>query len=148
MDRISNNEGAVISAVLSSLSYEVEDIARLYLFTVLCVDNAIQNRIMSYDSYVAMIHKESYVDSTLNRKFREFQPIFLNATTMLYITELISDLSKDKLGITEKGRKMIVDMLYEKLDISIRIDNAIKKVVSLTKEKDTKTLYNDLNIQL
>lgn len=148
MDRISNNEGTVLSSVLSSLVCKVEDIARLYLFTVLSVDNAIQCRIMSYDSYETMICGESHSENALNRKFREFQPIFLNATTMLHITEMICDLPNDKLRITDKGHKMLSDMLYDEIDISLKIDNVIKKIVSLTSEKDTKTLYNDLNIQL
>lgn len=148
MDRISNNEGVVISAVLSSLSLEVEDIARLYLFTVLSVDSAIRSRIMSYDSYAAMTSRESRIDNALNRKFREFQPIFLNATTMLHITEMVNDLPESKLSITDNGYRMINDMLDNKVDISILIDNAVKKIVSLTNEIDTKNLYNDLNIQL
>ena len=103
---------------------------------------------MSYDSYETMIGRESQTECALNRKFREFQPIFLNATTMLYITEMIYDLSNDKLCITDKGYKMLADMLDDEIDILLKIDNAIKKIVFLTDEKDTKTLYNDLNIQL
>ena len=82
MDRIINNESVAICAILSALVLDVDDIARLNLFVVMTTDRAIRNRLVNYANYEEMVGKESSYYQALNRKFVEFQPVFLNACSL------------------------------------------------------------------
>jgi hypothetical protein len=77
MDRIINNESIAICAILNALDHDVDEIARLNLFVVMTTDRAIRNRLVNYTNYEEMVGKESSYYQALNRKFVEFQQVFL-----------------------------------------------------------------------
>ena len=148
MDRISNNEGIIICSVLPSLACGVNNIARLYIYTVLSVDNAIRHRIQSYNTYESMVDRESRFEQALNRKFNEFQPVFLNAMTMLLMTGLVENLEGTDVSITKKGEIMAKDLCCMKSFASKEIKEAVEYIHIIANKKDTQVLYNDLKLVL
>lgn len=148
MDRISNNESVIICAALNSLVHDVNDIARLYLYVVLSVDSAIRHRMQSYNTYESLVYRESGFEQALNRKFQEFQPIFLNAMTMLMMTGLTESSQDSQINITSKGVTMATDICNIKSSTSKGILEAINRIHSLTNSRETKELYKDLKIIL
>ena len=106
MDRIINNESVAICAILSALVLDVDDIARLNLFVVMTTDRAIRNRLVNYANYEEMVGKESSYYQALNRKFVEFQPVFLNATTMLLMGGKVEKTAEAKYSLTNEGNQM------------------------------------------
>ena len=59
MDRLINNESIVICAVVSGLIMDINEISKLYLFTVLTGDRVIRKRLLSYRTYEDVVAKES-----------------------------------------------------------------------------------------
>ena len=107
MDRIINNESVAICAILSALVLDVDDIARLNLFVVMTTDRAIRNRLVNYANYEEMVGKESSYYQALNRKFVEFQPVFLNATTMLLMGGKVEKTAEAKYSLTNEGQLVV-----------------------------------------
>ena len=85
MDRLINNESVVVCSVLDAINLDVNELPKLYVFAVLTADNAIRGRLRGYSQYDELCRKESSYYRALNRKFLEFQPVFLNAMTMLLL---------------------------------------------------------------
>lgn len=148
MDRIANNESVTICAVLHSLVHDVDDIARLYLYVVLSVDSAIRRRLQMYNNYESLTNGEARFEQALNRKFQEFQPIFLNAMTMLMMTGLIESLQDNKINITSKGIIMVTDLNNTISHTLKDISEAVNRIHLLTNFKETNKLYKDFKIIL
>lgn len=148
MDRISHNEGLVICSVLHSLVRNIMDIARLDLIVVLSVDGAIRKRVHHYNVYREFINSESRFERALNRKFQEFQPIIINAMTMMQMTGIIESKEGTMIDLTLKGEQ-IAENTH---DISGLVAEEVKQaVIHLNKLIDginTVTLYKDLKIVL
>ena len=148
MDRIINNESVVICSVLEALNLNVHNIAELYLFVVLSADKAIRDRVEGYGKYEDFVQKESAYYQALNRKFVEFQTIFLNAMTMLLLGGKIEKKSKSEYNLTREGFSMLVDLHFEKNGVVNKVRSAVTGLDSLVGSKDVNTLYKDLKIVL
>ena len=153
MDRIINNESVVICSVLDALNMDVNETSKLYLFAVMTTDRAIRGRIKSYTNYEVFAKMESAYYQALNRKFVEFQPIFLNAMTML----LLGGASKSEDGqkadenhyaLTPEGLMMVMDGLDNEGGVMADVRDAVTHLDELAAAKDVKTLYKDLKIVL
>lgn len=148
MDRIINNESVAICAILSALDLDVDDIARLNLFVVMATDRAVRNRLVNYTTYEEMIGKESSYYQALNRKFVEFQPVFLNAFTMLMMGRKVKKLNDVKYVLTEEGKKMAEDLRMEQDGAMGNVRKAAAQLAAMIGQKDTVTWYKDLKIVL
>ena len=149
MDRIINNEAIVICSVLDALILDVNNVSELYLYVVLTADRAIRNRLDDYSKYEDFVQKESAYYQALNRKFVEFQPVFLNAMTMLLLSGKIE--KKDNLGgynLTKEGLDMFFDFQNQDTGVMEEVQNAVIHLNSLLGQNDVKTLYKDLKIML
>ncbi len=148
MDRIINNESVAICAILNALALDVADLARLNLFVVMTTDRAIRNRLVSYTSYDEMVAKESSYYQALNRKFVEFQPVFLNATTMLMMAGKIEKSLDGKYCLSEEGVRMALELHENKENVIESVRNAAIQLNSVMRQKETATWYKDLKIAL
>ena len=148
MDRISYNEGLAICSVLYTLVHNIMDMARLDLIVVLSVDSAIRKRVRRYKSYQEFINGESKFEQALNRKFQEFQPIIINAMTMMQMTGIIENEEGTKVGMTLKGKR-IADNARDISGLVVEeLKQAAIKLNKLISGIDTVTLYKDLKILL
>lgn len=148
MDRIINNESVAICAILNALVLDVDDIARLNLFTVMTTDRAIRNRLVGYSSYAEMVSRESSYYQALNRKFVEFQPVFLNAATMLLMGGKIEKLQDGKYCLTEEGVGMALELQENQEGVIESVRKAAIQLDTMIRQKDTATWYKDLKIVL
>ena len=148
MDRIINNESVVICSLLEALNLNVHNIAELYLYVVLSADKAIRDRVEGYGKYEDFVQKESAYYQALNRKFVEFQPIFLNAMTMLLLGGKIEKGAKSEYNLTTEGLSMLVDLHFKDNGVVNKVRNAVTGLDSLFDSKDVNTLYKDLKIVL
>lgn len=148
MDRIINNESVAICAILNALELNVEEIARLNLFTVMITDSAIRRRVTGYSDYSQLIKKESSFYQAINRKFVELQPIFLNALTMLLMGGMVEKISEDKYSFTGEGLHMALDLKNVQDEVTQEILKAAIQLNALVSGKDTASLYKDLKIVL
>ena len=148
MDRIINNESVAICAILSALVLDVEDIARLNLFVVMTTDRAIRNRLVNYTNYEEMIGKESSYYQALNRKFVEFQPVFLNATTMLMMGGKIEKTAEGKYSLTNEGNQMAWELQNYQEGVMENVRQSAIQLAAMIGQKDTVTWYKDSKIVL
>lgn len=148
MDRIINNESVVICSVLDALNLDVNNIAELYLYVVLSADKAIRDRLDSYNRYAEFVQKESAYYQALNRKFVEFQPIFLNAMTMLLLGGMIEKKSEWEYNLTKEGLSMLMDSHFHNDGVVANVRDAVIQLDSLFGSKDVNSLYKDLKIVL
>ena len=148
MDRIINNESVAICAILSALVLDVDDIARLNLFVVMTTDRAIRNRLVNYANYEEMVGKESSYYQALNRKFVEFQPVFLNATTMLMMGGKIEKTPEGKYCLTNEGSQMAWELQNYQEGVIENVRQAAIQLAAMIGQKDTVTWYKDLKIVL
>ena len=148
MDRIINNEGVAICAILSALVLDVDDIARLNLFVVMTTDRAIRNRLVNYANYEEMVGKESSYYQALNRKFVEFQPVFLNATTMLLMGGKVEKTAEAKYSLTNEGNQMAWELQNYQEGVMENVRQAAIQLAAMIGQKDTVTWYKDLKIVL
>ena len=148
MDRIINNESVVICAILSALVLDVDDIARLNLFVVMTTDRAIRNRLVNYANYEEMVGKESSYYQALNRKFVEFQPVFLNATTMLLMGGKVEKTAEAKYSLTNEGNQMAWELQNYQEGVMENVRQAAIQLAAMIGQKDTVTWYKDLKIVL
>ena len=148
MDRIINNESVAICAILSALVLDVDDIARLNLFVVMTTDRAIRNRLVNYTNYEEMVGKASSYYQALNRKFVEFQPIFLNATTMLLMGGKIEKTAEAKYSLTNEGNQMAWELQNYQEGVMENVRQAAMQLADMIGQKDTVTWYKDLKIVL
>lgn len=148
MDRIINNESIVICSVLDALNLDVNNIAELYLYVVLSADKAIRDRLDSYNRYAEFVQKESAYYQALNRKFVEFQPIFLNAMTMLLLGGMIEKNSEWEYNLTKEGLSMLMDSHFHNDGVVANVRDAVIQLDSLFGSKDVNSLYKDLKIVL
>lgn len=148
MDRIINNESVAICAILSALVLDVDDIARLNLFVVMTTDRAIRNRLANYSNYEEMVGKESSYYQALNRKFVEFQPVFLNATTMLMMGGKIEKIPEGKYCLTNEGSQMAWELQNYQEGVIENVRQAAIQLAAMIGQKDTVTWYKDLKIVL
>lgn len=148
MDRIVNNESIVICSVLEALNRNIHNIAELYLYVVLSADKAIRDRVEDYKKYEDFVQKESSYYQALNRKFVEFQPIFLNAMTMLLLGGMIEKKSEYEYVLTVDGLSMLVDLHLKVDGVVTSVRKTTKHLVDLLRSKDVNTLYKDLKIVL
>ena len=148
MDRIINNESVAICAVLNALVLDINDIARLNLFTVMTTDRAIRNRMVNYSGYAEMVNRESSYYQALNRKFVEFQPVFLNAVTMLLMGGKIEKTEEGIYDLTEEGTRMVLEMQDNQESVIKNVHQAARHLESLIRQTETATWYKDLKIVL
>lgn len=148
MDRIINNESVAICAVLNALVLDINDIARLNLFTVMTTDRAIRNRMVNYCSYTEMVNRESSYYQALNRKFVEFQPVFLNAVTMLLIGGKVEKTEEGNYDLTEEGTRVVWQLQDNQESVIVSVRRAAIQLDSMIRQKDTATWYKDLRIVL
>lgn len=148
MDRIINNESVAICAILSALVLDVDDIARLNLFVVMTTDRAIRNRLVNYANYEEMVGKESSYYQALNRKFVEFQPVFLNATTMLLMGGKVEKTAEAKYSLTNEGNQMAWELQNYQEGVMENVRQAAIQLATMIGQKDTVTWYKDLKIVL
>lgn len=148
MDRIINNETVAICAVLDALVLDINDIARLNLFTVMTTDRAIRSRMVNYNSYAEMVAKESSYYQALNRKFVELQPVFLNAVTMLLMGGKVEKTQEGKYELTEDGALMAWELQDNQEGVMKNVLRAAIQLETLIRQKDTTTWYKDLKIVL
>ena len=149
MDRIINNEAIVICSVVDALNLDVSNVSELFLYVVLTADRAIRNRLDDYFRYEDFVQKESAYYQALNRKFVEFQPVFLNAMTMLLLGGKIE--KKDnysEYNLTKEGLNMLFDFQKQDAGVMEEVQNAVIHLNSLIGQIDVKTLYKDLKIVL
>lgn len=147
MDRLINNESIVICSLLSALAMDVNEISKLYLFAVLTGDRAIRSRLTGYEIYTDLVNKESAFYQALNRKFVEFQPIFLNAMTMLEIGGMIEKKGNQQYDLTTDGSMMALELQQEQGTAGEVLKAAIH-LNHLMESMDTKQLYKDFKIVL
>lgn len=148
MDRISHNEGLVICSVLHSLVDSIMDVARLDLIIVLSVDRAIRKRVRRYNSYQEFINSESRFEQALNRKFQEFQPIIINAITMMQMTGIIENGKGTMIDITIKGRQIAENARDIPGLVAEEVKQSVLQLNKLIDGIDAETLYKDLKIVL
>lgn len=148
MDRIINNESVVICSVLDALNLDVNEISKLYLFAVMTTDRAIRGRIKSYTNYEVFAKMESAYYQALNRKYVEFQPIFLNAMTMLLLGGKIEKTNDNHYMLTPEGLMMLMDGLNNEGDVVADVRDAVIHLDELAAAKNVNTLYKDLKIVL
>ena len=148
MDRLINNECIVICTVISALMMGVNEISKLYLFTVLAGDRAIRKRLSGYVTYTELATRESGFYLALNRKFVEFQPVFLNSMTMLEISGKIEKIGSGLYNLTAEGARMALDLQEEKEGTTAEVLKAVIQLNGLLGDKNTKRLYNDFKIVL
>ncbi len=148
MDRIINNESVTICAILSALVLDVDDIARLNLFVVMTTDRAIRNRLLNYTNYEEMVGKESSYYQALNRKFVEFQPVFLNATTMLLMGRKIEKTPEGRYCLTKGGNQMAWGLQDKQEGVIENVRQAAIQLAAMIGQKDTVTWYKDMKIVL
>lgn len=148
MDRIINNESVAICVILSALVLDVDDIARLNLFVVMTTDRAIRNRLVNYANYEEMVGKESSYYQALNRKFVEFQPVFLNATTMLLMGGKVEKTAEAKYSLTNEGSQMAWELQNYQEGVMENVLQAAIQLAAMIGQKDTVTWYKDLKIVL
>lgn len=148
MDRISHNECLVICAVLHSLVCNIMDMARLDLIIVLSVDDAIRKRVHRYDSYREFINGESRFEQALNRKFQEFQPIIINAMTMMQMTGVIENGEGNMVDMTLKGKQIAEETHNIPSPVTEEVKRAVIQLNELINGIDTIALYKDLKIVL
>lgn len=147
MDRLINNESVVICSVLSALVMDVNEISKLYLYAILTGDRAIRNRLTGYETYTELVNKESAYYHALNRKFVEFQPVFLNAMTMLELGGKIEKKGNQQYDLTSEGSTMALELQQEQGTA----DEVLKAAIHLKHlmgNKDAKQLYKDFKIVL
>lgn len=147
MDRLINNESVVICSAVSALAMDVNEISKLYLFVVLTGDRAIRKRILGYETYADLADRESVYYQALNRKFVEFQPIFLNAMTMLEIGGKIEHMANGRYELTKDGNLMALDLHHNQGTIDEVLQAAIH-LNHLLGERDVKQFYMDFKIVL
>lgn len=148
MDRLINNESIVICSVLDAMNLDVKELSKLYLFVVLTADNAIRGRLKDYNQYDELCKKESVYYRALNRKFVEFQPVFLNAMTMLLLGGKIEKSNDDNYELTQEGLMMLMDGQDNEVKVMTDVRNAVIHLNGLVTKKDVKQLYKDLKIVL
>lgn len=148
MDRLINNESIVICAVVSGLIMDINEISKLYLFTVLTGDRVIRKRLLSYRTYEDVVAKESAYYQALNRKFIEFQPVFLNAMTMLEMGGKIEKSEVQHFNLTKEGALMAFDLQHEVVGATEEVVQAAFHLNNLLGVRDAKQLYKDFKIML
>lgn len=148
MDRIINNESVAICAILNALVLDMDEIARIYLFTVMTTDRAIRTRLAGYNSYEEMVGRESSYYQALNRKFVEFQPVFLNAAAMLMMGGKIENKTAGKYVLTLDGVIMACKMADRQEKVIGSVRQAAIRLEEMIRQKETTTWYKDLKIVL
>ena len=148
MDRLINNESVAICAILNAMVLDIDDIARLNLFVVMTTDRAIRKRLVNYTNYEEMANKESSYYQALNRKFVEFQPVFLNATTMLLMGGKIEKTPEGKYCLTNEGNQMAWELQNYQEGVMENVRQAAIQLAAMIEQKDTVTWYKDLKIVL
>lgn len=148
MDRLINNESVVVCSVLDAINLDVNELPKLYVFAVLTADNAIRGRLRGYSQYDELCRKESSYYRALNRKFLEFQPVFLNAMTMLLLGGKIEKSNDGKYELTKDGVLMLWDVKDDEESVVTEVRDAVKHLNRLVEKKDVKQLYKDLKIVL
>lgn len=133
---------------MSALVLDVDDIARLNLFVVMTTDRAIRNRLVNYANYEEMVGKESSYYQALNRKFVEFQPVFLNATTMLLMGGKVEKTAEAKYSLTNEGNQMAWELQNYQEGVMENVRQAAIQLAAMIGQKDTVTWYKDLKIVL
>ena len=84
----------------------------------------------------------------MNRKFVEFQPVFLNAMTMLLLGGKIEKSNDDNYELTQEGLMMLMDGQDNEVKVMTDVRNAVIHLNGLVTKKDVKQLYKDLKIVL
>lgn len=138
----------MICAVVSGLTMDINETSKLYLFAVLTSDRTIRKRLQGYRTYEDLVTKESAYYQALNRKFVEFQPVFLNAMTMLEMGGKIEKSKSQCYDLTKEGTLMALDLQHEQEGATKEVLQAAIHLTHLLGTRDVKQLYMDFKIVL
>ncbi len=148
MDRIINNESVAICSIINAMVLDIDEVAKLNLFVIMVTDRAIRSRMKSYLVYEDMVRQESAYYQALNRKFLEFQPIFINAMTMLLLSGKIEKTGEGHYSITADCQQLALELQGITSGVIDDVKHASIKLADLIGDKDVKVLYKDLGIVL
>jgi hypothetical protein len=95
-----------------------------------------------------MVSRESAYYQALNRKFVEFQPVFINAATILLMGGKIENKTPGKYDLTLKGVEMVSQMINRREKVIESVRQAANWLEEMTRQKETATWYKDLKIVL
>ena len=101
-----------------------------------------------YISNEDVVAKESAYYQALNRKFIEFQPVFLNAMTMLEMGGKIEKSEVQHFNLTKEGALMAFDLQHEVVGATKEVVQAAFHLNNLLGVRDAKQLYKDFKIML
>lgn len=149
MDRLCYNETLAICALIHLLGdFSEITTAHLDLMAILCVDGAIRKRLPKYNTYHDFVIHESSFYNALNRKFIAFQPIILNAMTMMLITGVVQTMNEECIMLTDRGKKMGQNTAMIDSEAVREILLAANHLYRLVCEISACQLYKDLKIRL
>ena len=148
MDRIINNESVAICSIINAMVLDIDEVAKLNLFVIMVTDRAIRSRMKSYLVYEDMVRQESAYFQALHRKFIEFQPIFMNAMTMLLLSGKIENTGEGHYTITADCQQLALELQDITDGVIDDVKQAAIKLADLIGDKDVKVLYKDLGIVL
>lgn len=149
MDRFLDNEGLLVcSMTLVLANNKDKDIAWLDLVAVLIVDRTIRRRLINYVNYESFKNGESKFDAALNRKFKELQPVIVNALTIMLMTGLFEFKGGQRAYLTEKGERMAMDLTQSQIKVKEEIEKAVSVLSCLLQNVSTLDIYKDLKIIL
>ena len=148
MDRLSNNEALLSCAIIHTMKHNICDIALIDLMVVLCTDRAIRQRMPRYATYNDFVRCESMFEHALNRKFKEMQPMIINAMSMLLMSGMIINIEGNGVSLSMEGSKMADEISGINSKAMEEFITASNHLVNLTSSKDVLVMYNDLKIVL
>lgn len=148
MDRLSNNEALLSCAIIHTMKNGIRDVALIDLMVVLCVDRAIRKRLPKYATYNDFVRGESLFENALNRKFKEMQPMIINAMSMLLMSGMIMNIDSNAVCLSEEGSKMANQFSEIKSIAMKEFIIAVNHLAKLTSSRNIPSMYNDLKIVL
>lgn len=148
MDRLLNNEALLSCAIIHTIEHDIRDVALIDLMVVLCVDRAIRQRLPKYATYNDLVRGESLSENALNRKFKEMQPMIINAMSMLLMSGMIINIDSNEVRLSEEGSKMANQFSEIKSIAMKEFITAANHLAKLTFSRDISSMYNDLKIVL
>ena len=78
----------------------------------------------------------------------EFQPVFLNATTMLLMGGKVEKTAEAKYSLTNEGNQMAWELQNYQEGVMENVRQAAIQLAAMIGQKDTVTWYKDLKIVL
>ena len=148
MDRLSNNEALLSCAIIHTMEHDIRDVTLIDLMVVLCVDRAIRQRLPKYATYNDLVRGESMFENALNRKFKEMQPMIINAMSMLLMSGMIINIDSNEVRLSLEGSQMANQFSDINSKAMKEFITAANHLAKLTSSRDISSMYNDLKIVL